>query len=48
MYGEYQIQNSSEELGLWNKNVTRYLPNKICDIEKKKQQKNSSWWVMSN
>ena len=31
--------DTSEELGLWSKNVTRYLLNKICDIEKKKKKK---------
>jgi Sec7-like guanine-nucleotide exchange factor len=31
---------STEKLGLWSKNVTRYLLNKLCDIEKKKKKKN--------
>ena len=34
-------RDTSEELGLWSKNVTRYLLNKICDIEKKRKKKNS-------
>ena len=31
-------RDTSEELGLGSKNVTRYLENKICDIGVKKQQ----------